>query len=149
DTQSGHGNTPLNEAAQMGYLDVVRYLVEKKDANIYIKNTYNNTPLDSACSKGHKDIVEYLNFQEKKHSETSRAIKTGFSVGVIATLTVTIGCIVTHISLSILVIAALIVGAIAGGMTYTVLKPSTKLNEYEVEGQSLPETDNILRVNAT
>lgn len=55
-------------------------------------------------------------------------------------LTVTMGCIVTHVSLSILVIAALIVGAIAGGMTYTVLKPSTKLNEYEVERQSLPET---------
>ncbi|WP_264337603.1 hypothetical protein [Wolbachia endosymbiont (group B) of Dolichovespula media] len=54
-------------------------------------------------------------------------------------MTVTIGCIVTHISLSILVIAALIVGAIASGITYAILKPSTKLNEYEIGRQNLPE----------
>ncbi|WP_353289192.1 ankyrin repeat domain-containing protein [Wolbachia endosymbiont (group A) of Paraperithous gnathaulax] len=160
-----NGDTPLHESARMNCYNIVEYLVEEEKATIDVKNLRGETPSDLADSNGYKDIVKYLSLRvrecpktsgsladdknviqyqkvtENKHlTITNRAIKTSFCVGIMTMLTsVAIGCTAIHLSLSISATAALIVGAIAGGITYAVLKPNSRLNECEVNRQSLPQ----------
>ncbi|WP_419214458.1 hypothetical protein [Wolbachia endosymbiont of Rhagoletis cingulata] len=77
----------------------------------------------------------------------AKAMKIGSVCGVIAALVVGIGCSTAGIVLPILTIigivvaAALVVGIVAGSITYSVSKPSDKLNEpgLEVANQQIPE----------
>ncbi|MDD9335042.1 MAG: hypothetical protein PV347_03240, partial [Rickettsiaceae bacterium] len=77
----------------------------------------------------------------------SKSMITGSVCGVIAALTVGIGCGVIGIELSILAIvgialaAGLVVGFAVGGVTYQVLKPSDKLDKpcLGVASQQIPE----------
>lgn len=52
-----HGCTPLFIASTKGYLDIVRFLVER-DAKIFNKNRI--LPLHAAVLQGHIDVVKYL-----------------------------------------------------------------------------------------
>jgi len=51
--------TPLQEAASAGRLEVVRYLVEK-GARVHYGAAHGSSPLERAVSRGHKDVVIYL-----------------------------------------------------------------------------------------
>lgn len=126
------GYTPLHFAIEENRLDIVKYLVDK-GANRYIKNGFNETPIDLAEAET-KQII-------------SKAIKTGATLSIITALTIGVGCGIAGIGLPILVIAsiavsaALVIGAIAGGITYSVLKPSDKLDkpDLEIASQQVPE----------
>ncbi len=50
----------LEEAAEKGYLGLVRYFIEKKDQFIDTQNSTGWTPLHIAALKNHLTIVEYL-----------------------------------------------------------------------------------------
>ncbi|WP_349968048.1 hypothetical protein [Wolbachia endosymbiont of Armadillidium arcangelii] len=68
-------------------------------------------------------------------------------MGIITALTIGIGCSIAGVELSILAIAgiavaaALVIGVIAGGITYSVSKPSDKLDkpDLKVFNQQVPE----------
>ncbi|WP_264377796.1 leucine-rich repeat domain-containing protein [Wolbachia endosymbiont (group B) of Philonthus cognatus] len=83
--------------------------------------------------------IDLLQQIENDQSRRSKAIITGSVCGVIAALTVGIGCGVIGIELSILAIAgiavaaALVIGVIAGCITYSVSKPSDKLDKPDLE----------------
>ncbi|KAG8174681.1 hypothetical protein JTE90_027151 [Oedothorax gibbosus] len=146
------GITALHLAAQDGELGIVKYLVDKK-ADVNLKNNDGFTALDFAEQSDKKYIVRYLHlckgkkmFNQKpgeylEHSLTkagrdkeitSKAVKVGCVCGVIAALAVGGGLFAAGIELPILaligiaVAAALVIGVIAGGITYSVSK---KLDE--------------------
>jgi ankyrin repeat protein len=52
-------NTPLHYAAQIGYLPVVKLLVER-GANVRVKNDKGETPSNKARSERKKDVAEWL-----------------------------------------------------------------------------------------
>lgn len=51
--------TPLHLAAELGYLDIVKYLVEK-GVNPNVLNFLHKTPLDVAIINGHTEIADFL-----------------------------------------------------------------------------------------
>ena len=54
-----HGNA-LQIASKFGYLNIVKYLVEMKNADVDNTGYNNSTPLHYACQEGHLEIVKYL-----------------------------------------------------------------------------------------
>ncbi|XP_077977188.1 ankyrin repeat and BTB/POZ domain-containing protein 1-like [Glandiceps talaboti] len=50
----------LFSSCKRGDLPSVKYLVEKKRINLYIRDIWNSTPLYYACLCGHVNVVEYL-----------------------------------------------------------------------------------------
>lgn len=54
------GNTTLIFASAKGYLDLVKFLVEKGKSNVNDKNNEGITALMAACDKENLDIVKYL-----------------------------------------------------------------------------------------
>lgn len=57
----GVGNTLLHLAALLGYLDIVKLIVEKAGFDaIDRKNSDEGTPFNFACGKGHLDVAQYL-----------------------------------------------------------------------------------------
>ncbi|MDR2548260.1 MAG: ankyrin repeat domain-containing protein [Rickettsiales bacterium] len=115
-TGDGWGGTPLHWTAREGNLDTVKYLINEKGADPLLKGECNNIPRDTARGES---TIQFLKEAEDKQS-INKAIKIGVVCGVIAALTVGIGCFVVGAQLSILAIvgvavaAALIVGGIAG-----------------------------------
>ncbi|RDD34219.1 Piwi/Argonaute/Zwille siRNA-binding domain protein [Wolbachia endosymbiont of Cylisticus convexus] len=94
--------------------------------------------LAKSVSNSHKkDTVKAIN----------KSIMIGSVCGVIAALAVGIGCSIDGVALPILaligiaVAAALVIGVIAGGITYSVSKPSDKLDkpDLKVFNQQVPE----------
>ncbi|WCR59442.1 MAG: Phosphocholine transferase AnkX [Wolbachia endosymbiont of Ctenocephalides felis wCfeF] len=53
------GQTPLHIAAENGWLNIVKYLIDK-DANINAKGEYGWTPLHIAAKNGKLDMIKYL-----------------------------------------------------------------------------------------
>ncbi|XP_077284469.1 uncharacterized protein LOC143910014 [Arctopsyche grandis] len=51
------GETPLYIAAKCGYIDVVKFLVNK---GTLLKNVYYSSAIHVAASNGHKDVVQFL-----------------------------------------------------------------------------------------
>ena len=58
--QAVHGQTSLNRASFLGYIDIVKLLVEKGNANLTIRDQAERTALTQAVQFGHLDIVQYL-----------------------------------------------------------------------------------------
>ena len=64
-------NTLLMEAAKNGRLEIVQYLVEKRGADVTIRNPYKATALDMVAANGSFEVVQFLtqpNFLHAKHS---------------------------------------------------------------------------------
>ncbi|XP_053713468.1 cyclin-dependent kinase 4 inhibitor B [Synchiropus splendidus] len=53
------GRTPLHDAAQAGFVESVRLLVQS-GADAQARDHRNQRPVDLATSEGHSDIVEFL-----------------------------------------------------------------------------------------
>lgn len=58
--KDNQGLTPLHWATDRGDLEIVRYLVEEKKANLNILDDEGQTPLHYAAACGYPDIVRYL-----------------------------------------------------------------------------------------
>eukprot|EP01080_Neovahlkampfia_damariscottae_P000975 gene975-9882_t len=54
------GNTGVHWASSAGYLDAVKYLVEKRKAKINTVNNNGDTPLHLAAWRGEFAVVQYL-----------------------------------------------------------------------------------------
>ena len=65
--QDNLGNTALHYACSLygGNLELIKYLVEEKDANINALDLDKQSPLHLACQNGKMDTVKYL-IEEKK-----------------------------------------------------------------------------------
>lgn len=55
-----NGNTALHYACEEGYVDVVEYLLQKKDISVDATATMDWTPLHSAAYKGRTDIIKMM-----------------------------------------------------------------------------------------
>ncbi|CAG9840981.1 unnamed protein product [Diabrotica balteata] len=53
-------SSSLHLASEKGYIDVIRYLVEKKGANVNILNANWESPMLVAANKGYFDVVKYF-----------------------------------------------------------------------------------------
>ncbi|XP_071177571.1 putative ankyrin repeat protein RBE_0317 [Mytilus edulis] len=60
DTADTNGNTPLHAAAEGGFINIVRFLLERADINPKKRNMYGNTPLHAAAEGGFINIVKLL-----------------------------------------------------------------------------------------
>jgi len=54
------GDTALLVSAQMGYVNIVKYLVEQCDAGVNVLSRDGVTPLHMSCEKGHYIVTKYL-----------------------------------------------------------------------------------------
>jgi hypothetical protein len=94
ESKDKYRNTPLRLAALQGHMNVVRYLVEERKANMEVVGSYYHdlvtlveefgTPIFSAAQNKHWDIVQYLvergaNYAGllEKFPESETAIKRG------------------------------------------------------------------------
>jgi FOG: Ankyrin repeat len=57
--------TPLHKAAELGRIDVVRYLISQ-GADVNIKDSMGQTALDCAAKRGHSHIVDLLRSKTEK-----------------------------------------------------------------------------------
>ncbi|WP_353289200.1 ankyrin repeat domain-containing protein [Wolbachia endosymbiont (group A) of Paraperithous gnathaulax] len=64
DAKSSSSCTALHFAAERGYLDIVKYLVDK-EANVDAQDNNGCTPLHIAAQNGHSDLVKYFINQTK------------------------------------------------------------------------------------
>ena len=56
----GVGNTPLTYACEKGFLDIVKYLIEEANADIWKTTNNAQSSLCTAVIFGHFDVVKYL-----------------------------------------------------------------------------------------
>lgn len=127
----------LHFAAANNDLDMVKYLIEQR-ADPFMK--YNGrTPRNVASNE---NVKQFLKNEEIKQT-TKKAIMVAGGLGYITALVVGIGYGIAGVGLPILAIAgiaitaALVVGTIAGGITYLVLKPSDKLDQSNLQQQQM------------
>ena len=69
------GHTPLWVASYMGYIDIVKLLVEKAGANITIPsstNTHESTPFMISCQQGKIEVLKYFLSKNATLTETKR-----------------------------------------------------------------------------
>ncbi|MDX5462095.1 MAG: ankyrin repeat domain-containing protein [Wolbachia endosymbiont of Tetragnatha montana] len=157
DEKDANWRTPLHFAVINNHKDIVTALLEK-GAKVDEKDANWQTPLHFAVMKNHKDIVTALLEKgadpsiKDKYGKTprdraerllekaaSKAIKTGSICGIIGALAVGGGLFAAGVELPILaligiaVAAALVIGVIAGGITYSVSKPSYKLDKPDLK----------------
>jgi ankyrin repeat protein len=60
DVIDNNGESPVMYAAQKGSLDIVKYLIETKNANAYLCNKNGDTLLHCAAKSGEPQLVDYL-----------------------------------------------------------------------------------------
>ncbi|QOD38383.1 ankyrin repeat domain-containing protein [Candidatus Wolbachia massiliensis] len=138
------GWTVLHHAIHNGHLDKVKYLVEE-GADFEIKDKGGKSPLDLAVDNQNNEIVEFL--QEKIRSraglnegELEKTGKRQFSSKIAYASLATMLAVGTILSIAsglsvLLIIAASVTSAlIAGGITYTMSKPTTELKEVDIQG---------------
>ncbi|MDR1139059.1 MAG: ankyrin repeat domain-containing protein [Rickettsiales bacterium] len=154
------GHTPLYLAAQNDRIETMKALL-KAGANHLLKDEHGKTPIDLIHRKDTKaelqKLIEDLKTQDTTKSSVTKPgqdsntvhqvedsmsankpIIIGSVCGVIAALAVSVGCFATGVALpmlaiaSIVVAAAVLVGLVAGGITYAV---SSKLEETNTQGQ--------------
>lgn len=65
-SRNQEGITPLHNAAQIGHLVMVRYLIENK-AEIVCYDNSGDTPLHLAARKNHLDVVKFLTEKVKDY----------------------------------------------------------------------------------
>ncbi|MFV0948936.1 ankyrin repeat domain-containing protein [Wolbachia endosymbiont of Nasonia giraulti] len=162
DLQDKSESTPLCLAAEKGKMKIVEALLAKKPS-IDLPNKYGDTPLYVAARGHHKKIVRALlekgadpllgNRDNKNLAEmvTEDAIMRGIVLG--AHIFIIASCIaaivVTYayffgVSLSvgamagIAVAAAVVMGLVAGGITYEVYKPCDELKDAIAKAKSSP-----------
>ena len=75
-----NGYTPLLKAASIGYLDMVKSLIE--DAGVDPRHTdrHGNTPLDKAKLYEHKEVIEYLEKVTNKIEQQEKDIENGVEI---------------------------------------------------------------------
>ena len=59
-TKDDYGNTPLHLAAEVGIIEIVTWLCEKRKAAVTALNDDGETPVDIAMLLGNWDIARYL-----------------------------------------------------------------------------------------
>ena len=60
DSRNNDGTTPMCVAAEKGYLEIVKYLIEN-GANANATDVDGKTALTWAVEKGHSEVVKFLN----------------------------------------------------------------------------------------
>ena len=58
--KSQFGRTPLHMACEKGHLDLVKYLVEQKNANISALDNNDNTILHLACFHDNMPVIKFI-----------------------------------------------------------------------------------------
>lgn len=73
DIQRGDFSTALFDAAEEGYVDIVKLLLEEGQANPLMNNSQGENPLMKAAAKGHLEIVKILHdsYQVDVNSQTN------------------------------------------------------------------------------
>ncbi|WP_264953814.1 WD_0033/WD_0034 family tandem repeat-containing protein [Wolbachia endosymbiont (group A) of Endotricha flammealis] len=126
-----------------GWLEILVESISKNEKNI--ANNKGTKDKDNDAVEIESNTFKIENSDQKDIVKTTnKSIMIGSVCGVIAALAVGIGCGIAGVELSILAIAvaaALVIGVIAGGITYSVSKPSDKLDkpDLEVANQQVPE----------
>ena len=69
----GTGRIPVSATASNGYLEVVRFLVEK-GADVNVANNTGSTLVNAATDNGHLDVVKFL---VEKGADITAANKDG------------------------------------------------------------------------
>ena len=59
-TEKEYGRTPLMEASNYGYLEIVQFLVDIRKADLNKAEDYGRTALMLASMRGHLEIVQFL-----------------------------------------------------------------------------------------
>lgn len=59
-TSSSKKNLPLIDASSGGYVDIVKFLIQKTDVDIDASNSFKITALEAAILNGHLDVIEIL-----------------------------------------------------------------------------------------
>ncbi|WP_349968545.1 ankyrin repeat domain-containing protein [Wolbachia endosymbiont of Armadillidium arcangelii] len=59
-TKDKSDKTPLHYAAKSGNLELVKYLVEEKGADVNARDMSNKTPIRYAAESGNLDLVKYF-----------------------------------------------------------------------------------------
>lgn len=67
---NGCGDTPLHKACRRGHLEMVRYFVLERRANVRVRDEDGDLPIHSACIMGHVDVVRFL-VQHKNNDGSS------------------------------------------------------------------------------
>ncbi|GFQ94358.1 peptide chain release factor 2 [Trichonephila clavata] len=166
------GYTPLDLACKKDKAEVVTSLLKRKDINVNADEN-GCTPLHYAAEDGHKEAIDILmakgadpllknkdgktpmdldkngyikQFLEKKAIKNgiiagcaTAALSTAIAVTLFATGTVAVELMSMMIAAAIITTAALAVG----GITYSILKPSTKMDETK-EAQNVNRDGNVL-----
>jgi len=153
-----NGETPLHCAAQFDHKEAISALLKAKDINVNAKNNRGKTPGDLAEDDDTKKLLKVAEEKQLEKlskktdlpqddkdttrllgkTEPTSAIKNGIIAGC-ATAALSTAIAVTlfatgtvAVELMSVMIAAAIVTAAAlavGGITYSILKPSTKMDE--------------------
>ena len=71
--RNNDGQTPLQSAAKSFNLEVVKYLIEKKHADVNAGDNFANKPLHYAACGGNLEVVKYL--VEEKHADVNFGTK--------------------------------------------------------------------------
>ena len=80
------GFIPINAASNSGCLEIVKYLYEKHNADIEIRDYMNNTPINIAAGENNLEIIQYLYDTchaniETRNDDESTPINTASSEG--------------------------------------------------------------------
>ncbi|WP_353286760.1 ankyrin repeat domain-containing protein [Wolbachia endosymbiont (group A) of Anthophora plumipes] len=135
------GWTPLHFAAYKCHIDIVKVLI-KKGVDLLLKNNSGKTPKDLARTGDIKKLLKEAEEKQLKQQTLNKSISAGGATVLLGTaaavaLFVT-GTVAAELIPIVIAVVAIAAAALAvGGITYMMLKPSTKVEEVKKE-QGLP-----------